>query len=372
MGERERNQPYYGRHEGDRDFREERFPRGHTERGHDDRGDARRAYGGEPGLRGRDYDAERDTTASRYRGEQRDAAERERGARYGHEAQGLPNIYGSYDDRIDRADAERSRYAAYEPRFEREGQRGIYGRSAERNYVDERTREYRGPSAEGQYGADWRGSARARGYGRDDYRDYGERGFAQGDYYQRGNYYPQRDRDWPERNLAQRDWGEHSHPERPYDARPYGGEHDYHGRDYGRGRPENFGQQLRDAGHQVAQKVKRAFRGPKGYKRSDERIREDVSDRFAEQSYLDPSEIEITVSSGEVTLIGTVEFRNEKFVAEEIADDVSGVTDVHNQLRLRREQAPRAASGEAATSTATAGASNQNATEAARNRNARA
>ncbi|HKU38671.1 MAG TPA: BON domain-containing protein, partial [Polyangiales bacterium] len=91
-----------------------------------------------------------------------------------------------------------------------------------------------------------------------------------------------------------------------------------------RGREEGFGQQMREAGQQMREagqrimgKVKRAFRGPKGYKRSDERIREDVSDRLSQEDELDPSEIEVMVSNGDVTLTGTVETRREKFLAEE-------------------------------------------------------
>jgi osmotically-inducible protein OsmY len=353
MDERERNQPYYGRHEGGHDFRDERFGRGREPRERDDASEARRPYGRER-MQGRDYESDRDTMLGRHRAERRYEGERGRGGRYGRDAQALPNVYGSYDERIDRDDAERSRGWPYE-------RRGLYGQGdyGERNYVDERPEQYRDRYAEAPYGADWRGGTRSRGYERDDSR-YGERGFAQGDYYQRGDYYPRRD--WPERNLEQGAWGERRYGERDHRERGYG-EQDYRGAEYGRGRAESFGQQLREAGQHMAQKVKRAFRGPKGYKRSDERIREDICDRFAEQNYLDPSEIEVAVSNGEVTLSGTVEFRNEKFVAEELADDVSGVTAVYNQLRLRREQAPRA--GEVATPQAAPA-------DAARTRNARA
>jgi osmotically-inducible protein OsmY len=52
---------------------------------------------------------------------------------------------------------------------------------------------------------------------------------------------------------------------------------------------------------------------------------------------VDPSEIEVSVSNGEVTLTGTVETRQMKFIAEETADDVPGVHDVHNQLRVQRQ-----------------------------------
>jgi osmotically-inducible protein OsmY len=74
-------------------------------------------------------------------------------------------------------------------------------------------------------------------------------------------------------------------------------------------------------------------RGPKGYTRSDDRIREDVSDRLSDDSSLDASEIEVTVSKGEVTLSGTVESREDKRRAEDLAETVSGVQNVQNNLR---------------------------------------
>jgi osmotically-inducible protein OsmY len=77
-------------------------------------------------------------------------------------------------------------------------------------------------------------------------------------------------------------------------------------------------------------------RGPKGYRRSDERIREDVSDRLTDDHHLDASDIEVSVSGGEVTLSGTVESRFAKRHAEDLADSVSGVTHVQNNLRMRQ------------------------------------
>jgi len=139
-----------------------------------------------------------------------------------------------------------------------------------------------------------------------------------------------------------RDFGEW---ERQVTREPYGlyysGYGSYRGNEGERGGPprdESFGQHMREVGQRVMSKVKRAFRGPKGYKRSDDRIREDVNDRFSEQDDFDPTELEVSVSNGEVTLIGCVESRRAKFLAEEIADDVSGVTEVHNQLRVGRVQ----------------------------------
>jgi hypothetical protein len=76
--------------------------------------------------------------------------------------------------------------------------------------------------------------------------------------------------------------------------------------------------------------------GPRGYRRSDERIREDVCERFAEHGHLDPSDVEVDVREGEVLLNGTVATRAQKRLAEDIADDVFGVAEVHNHLRVAR------------------------------------
>lgn len=76
-------------------------------------------------------------------------------------------------------------------------------------------------------------------------------------------------------------------------------------------------------------------KGPKGYRRSDERIREDVNDRLSE-GYLDASDVEVTVANAEVTLTGTVNNRWDKRRAEDIAESVSGVTNVENRLRVKQ------------------------------------
>ena len=75
-------------------------------------------------------------------------------------------------------------------------------------------------------------------------------------------------------------------------------------------------------------------RGPRNYQRSDERIREDVCERLTQHSYLDPSDVEIIVLNADVTLQGSVNDRWAKRTAEEIAEGVPGVKEVHNQLRV--------------------------------------
>jgi hypothetical protein len=77
-------------------------------------------------------------------------------------------------------------------------------------------------------------------------------------------------------------------------------------------------------------------RGPKGYVRSDERIREEVCERLTHDPYVDASDIEIAVSNREVTLSGLVDSREAKRRAEDCAEHVSGVSHVQNNLRVRQ------------------------------------
>jgi osmotically-inducible protein OsmY len=78
-----------------------------------------------------------------------------------------------------------------------------------------------------------------------------------------------------------------------------------------------------------------AGRGPRGYRRSDTRIAEDVNERLTWHPDLDATDIEVRVANGEVTLGGIVEDRRAKRLAEDIVEDVVGVSDVHNELKVR-------------------------------------
>jgi len=77
-------------------------------------------------------------------------------------------------------------------------------------------------------------------------------------------------------------------------------------------------------------------RGPKNYSRSDERIREDVSDSLTDDPLVDASEIDVNVSNQEVTLSGTVHTRQQRRLAEDRAEAVSGVKHVQNNLRIKQ------------------------------------
>jgi hypothetical protein len=112
-----------------------------------------------------------------------------------------------------------------------------------------------------------------------------------------------------------------------------------------------------DALHRRLDQLGRRFRQARGGQRGrgpqragdalelgeeDARIREAVSTCLTEDWYVDGTEITVSVDHGEVTLDGVVENRAEKRLAEDCADSVEGVADVHNRLRIRPpEQPPR-------------------------------
>jgi osmotically-inducible protein OsmY len=120
--------------------------------------------------------------------------------------------------------------------------------------------------------------------------------------------------------------------------RPYGGEspprHDYRSERYGGGWRSGVW-----PGPHVG-------RGPRGYRRSDERIREDICEQMCDNGELDASEIEILVVGGEVTLQGSVEHRHDKRLAEDLAEQVSGVREVNNQIRVTQGSTGQAPEGQ--------------------------
>ena len=76
--------------------------------------------------------------------------------------------------------------------------------------------------------------------------------------------------------------------------------------------------------------------GPKNYRRSDERVTEEINDRLYRHPDIDASDVDVTVKDGEVTLSGTVDSRRAKYLAEDLCDQVMGVKEVNNQLRVRK------------------------------------
>lgn len=123
--------------------------------------------------------------------------------------------------------------------------------------------------------------------------------------------------------------------DQPYANRPYPG-------DYGRHDHDGIRERDREAWREPSSWFgsdgeggeSHRGRGPKGYLRSDDRIREDVCDCLTDDPHIDASEVEVSVKNGEVTLNGTIESRAARRHAEELTEDLSGVKHVQNNLRV--------------------------------------
>lgn len=78
-------------------------------------------------------------------------------------------------------------------------------------------------------------------------------------------------------------------------------------------------------------------KGPKGYKRSDELLYEDVCNALEISPLVDASNIEVSVRNGVVCFSGTVEDREAKRFAEFEVENISGVKDVQNLLKISKK-----------------------------------
>jgi hypothetical protein len=107
---------------------------------------------------------------------------------------------------------------------------------------------------------------------------------------------------------------------------------DYEGRE--RGRSDYGGGQSRRFERGGEERGPFAGRGPRNFRRSDDRILEEVCDRLTRDPWLDATDIDVEVRNLEVYLRGAVEDREAKRRAEDIAEDVIGVEDVHNEIRV--------------------------------------
>jgi hypothetical protein len=292
FGERETGMSYGGEDFPARYGRPEGVRRGARERGGDWRSGTwqDRDYGGEsPAMEQDEYDAERQ--AERYG----------RGYGQGYAGRRMDREGGRFlgDDR---------RQPIYRQEY---GQGGVEygavppGYDADR---DARRHDHRAGHFAENYGLFSSGAMTSGGTGGYDYeRGYGDAG--RGD---EGRYGlpPGRPRDWGrdrERN-DRGNWFDRA-------AAWFRGDGDRYGADYSR--------------HRGFQGM-----GPKGYQRPDERINEEAHERLTDDSWVDASNISVSVSGGEVTLSGTVDSREAKHRAERIVEDISGVSHVQNNLRV--------------------------------------
>jgi hypothetical protein len=157
----------------------------------------------------------------------------------------------------------------------------------------------------------------------------GQRGGDDGDrVYGRGMGATGRDQGWSPYSQGRQDDDEQSN--RGYGPPQYGAQ-------YG-----GFSDRFEGGGGRQRSGMQRNFvgKGPKGYTKSDERISEQINERLSE-GYLDASEIEVQVNNGEVVLSGTVRERNDRRLAEDLIEDVSGVKDVENRIKVKRDDGDR-------------------------------
>ena len=96
------------------------------------------------------------------------------------------------------------------------------------------------------------------------------------------------------------------------------------------------GERFPESGANYDMKGVHSGKGPKNYRRSDERIREIICERLTAAADVDATEIEIDVHNTEVVLSGTVTEKQMKYRAEDIIDGVNGVTHVDNRVRVKR------------------------------------
>ena len=284
--------------------------------------DPERGYGSQGGRyeRGSDYGLARRGGYSAMRG---GGYEREYGPGRDYDTRATQRDYGS---RYGREVFERGGYAGSARRREGEeyGRAPVarpYGRDYERRVEERRVERAYRPDDDADEVRDY-----DTDYGRTTSRFYGRSGYEYGrdDYEDERAEHARREAEgrgeggsWLDRAADQvRSWfgGDDDERER--------GRHvDEHRRAYGRGEGKFRG------------------RGPKNYRRSDDRLREEVCDHLTDNEWLDASDVEVNVVAGEVILTGTVDSRYAKRLAENIAERVSGVSNVQNNLRVQGYQA---------------------------------
>ncbi len=114
------------------------------------------------------------------------------------------------------------------------------------------------------------------------------------------------------------------------------GQPTYSSRDRNRGQSGLYGGRRNEESHTVMDDIKSFFGiGPKNYRRSDDRIREDICEVFTCDHDLDATHLDVTVKDAVVTLTGTVPQRSAKRLAEDLAEAVRGVSDVRNEIQVK-------------------------------------
>ncbi len=77
-------------------------------------------------------------------------------------------------------------------------------------------------------------------------------------------------------------------------------------------------------------------KSPKGYTRSDERIYEEVCETLSRNGDADPTDVEVKVEKGVVTLSGTVTSRQVKRMIEDSLEHLYGMQDLKNEIKIQQ------------------------------------
>jgi osmotically-inducible protein OsmY len=239
-------------------------------------------------------------------------------------------------------------YGGYRSDYNRDNRYGqsSYGNSDYGSSYGNRDR-YQGNYREGNYGQQQFGYGQSGQYGRNEYRtgqdypggmQYGNKYGTAGEQSVNYNRDFDRDRDYDRPGTG---YGNYAGYANQYNA----SRRDYQG-NQNRGEDRGWWDKTRDEvsswfGDEDAERRRRIDhmtthrgKGPKDYRRSDDRIREDVCDRLSDDPYVDASNIDVKVNSAEVILTGTVERREDKRRAEDLVEAISGVSNVQNNLRI--------------------------------------
>ena len=252
-------------------------------------------------------------------------SERERrfggGEREGFRRRGEGERYVSRDWRDDEAFGDESESQGFEGRAGQGGWRedqGAYGNYGQSGRQGDPFRQ------QGQFDP-YRGGAYGQGRG------------------QGGDYGPQRD-------FGRQDFGRQDPGRQGWERRQeygidrnegYGSPQGYGSQRYGQGfESERFGQGYGSQGQGFGQGQRGRFtgRGPKGWQRSDESVLERVNETLEQHPDIDASEIEVTCARGEIVLRGTVDDRRAKRLAEDALENLPGVKDVRNEIRVQERQ----------------------------------
>lgn len=260
--------------------------------------------------------------------------------------------------------------SGYQDRYRQRTGHGNYGESSgqfgdrgdrdygNRNQQWQSNQPYSGSNYGNQYGTgrDWNqhnlGSAGM--YGGDFGREDADRGYAgygsQYGQYRSGDRYssPGYNRGYQGGNYGYENTGNRSNYDRGYENRGWSDRD----REYGQEGNRSWWDKTKDevsswVGDEDAERRRRMDeqragmhrgKGPKGYRRSEERIREDVCERLSEDDRLDASEIQVQVQGEEVILSGSVHDKEQKRRAEDVVESILGVKNVDNRIRVTGRQ----------------------------------